>query len=52
VVTQRTRAYESDREIQRGLLAGFTYKTLGVTGYVFDPDDEKPTFVLSVAVTF
>jgi hypothetical protein len=52
MVTQRTRVYQTDREIQRGLLAGFSFRTLDVTGYVFNPDDEKPTFVLALAVTF
>lgn len=52
MVTQRTRVYQTDREIQRGLLAGFSFKNLDVAGYVFNPDDEKPTFVLAVAVTF
>ena len=52
MVTQRTRVYQTEREIQRGLLAGFSYKNLDVAGYVFNPDDEKPTFVLSMALTF
>ena len=52
LVTERTRAYETDRDIQRGLLAGFSYGKLSVTGYVFNPDDEEPTFVLAVVVTF
>jgi hypothetical protein len=52
MVTQRTRAYQTDREIQRGLLAGLSWRTLDVAGYVFNPDDEKPTFVLSIALTF
>ena len=52
LVTQRTRVYQTDRDIQRGLLAGVSFKRLDVTGYVFNPDDEKPTFVLAVAVTF
>jgi hypothetical protein len=52
VVTQRTRAYESDREIQRGLLAGFSYKQMDVTGYVFNPDDSRPTVVVAVALNF
>jgi hypothetical protein len=52
MVTQRTRVYQTDREIQRGLLAGYSYKNLDVAGYVFNPDDEKPTFVLSIALTF
>ena len=52
MVTQRTRLYKSDRDIQRGLLAGFSFKTVSLTGYVFNPDDEKPTFVLAVGLTF
>jgi hypothetical protein len=44
LVTQRTRAYQTDRDIQRGLVAGFSFKRLDLTGYVFNPDDEKPTF--------
>ena len=52
LVTQRTRAYESDREIQRGALLGFNYKKLDLTAYLFDPDDDKPTFVLAVGLSF
>jgi hypothetical protein len=52
MVTQRTRVYESDRDIQRGLLAGFSYKALSVTTYVFNPDDSQPIVVLGAAVTF
>ncbi len=52
LVTQRTRAYQTARDIQRGLLVGLTFGALSVTGYVFNPDDEKPTVVLSAAVTF
>ena len=52
LVTQRTRAYQSDRDIQRGLLAGVSFEHLNFTAYVFNPDDERPTYVLSVAVSF
>ena len=52
LVTQRTRAYQSDRDIQRGLLAGLSFEHLELTGYVFNPDDERPTFVISVALSF
>ena len=52
LVTQRTRAYESDRDIQRGLLAGFTYKKVDLSAYYFNPDDDKPTFVIGVGVDF
>jgi hypothetical protein len=52
MVTQRTRLYKTDRDIQRGVLAGFSFKRVSVTGYVLNPDDDKPTSVLAVAVTF
>ena len=52
MVTQRTRLYKTDREIQRGVLAGFSFKNVSLTGYVFNPDDEKPTFVFAVGLTF
>ncbi len=51
MVTQRTRAYESDREIQRGLLVGLSWKRLDVTAYVFNPDDQ-PIWVLAAGLNF
>ena len=52
LVTQRTRVYQSDREIQRGLMAGFSVKRANFTGYVFNPDEDKPRFVFAVEVSF
>ena len=52
MVTQRTRVYKTDRDIQRGVLAGFSFKRVSLTGYVFNPDDEKPTVVLAAALAF
>jgi len=52
LVTQRTRAYASDRDIQRGLLVGFSNKKVDVSAYLFNPDDEEPTFVVAVALNF
>jgi hypothetical protein len=52
MVTQRTRVYETDREIQRGILIGFSYKKVDLTTYVFNPDDSKPTWVVAVAANF
>jgi hypothetical protein len=51
-VTQRTRAYKSDVDIQRGFLAGFTYRKIDLAIYVFNPDESRPTIVTSVALTF
>ena len=52
LVTQRTRAYQTDRDIQRGLLVGFSYKKLSFTAYVFNPDESRPTLVLAAALQF
>ena len=52
LVTQRTRLYQTERDIQRGLLAGFAFKKLTLTGYVLNPDDDKPILVLAVGLTF
>jgi hypothetical protein len=52
VVTQRTRLYETDREIQRGVLAGFSYKAVDLATYVFNPDEGEPTVVVAVAIDF
>ena len=49
---QRTRTYESDREIQRGVFGGISYKALELTTYVFDPDTSEPTVVVAVGATF
>lgn len=49
LVAQRTRAYESDLEIERGLLAGYLVNRWEITGYLFNLGWEDPTFVLSVA---
>jgi hypothetical protein len=52
LVTERTRAYAAERDIQRGLLVGVTYKNLQATTYVFNPDDSKRVVVLSVGFSF
>jgi len=51
LATQRTRLYKSDRDIQRGVLAGFRYGKAELTGYVFNPDESKPTFVFAFALS-
>jgi hypothetical protein len=52
LVTQRTRVYQSDREIQRGLLVGASFRRMEVTAYVFNPDDSKPIVVLAFGASF
>jgi len=52
LVGQRTRAYRSDVDIQRGLLVGFSHKRIDFTTYVFNLDHGKPTWVFAVGVSF
>ena len=52
MVTQRTRVYETDRDVQRGLLVRFSFKKVDLSAYVFNPDEDKPTFVFGLALTF
>ena len=51
IATQRTRAYQSDRDIQRGLFAGLTWRRLNFTTYFFNPDDDSPTWILTLTYT-
>jgi len=50
-VVQRTRAYETGLDVQRGFLVGFTYKDVNLVVNVFNPD-RRPTVVLAVGVAF
>ncbi len=52
LVAQRTRLYQTDRDIQRGVLVGFSLKHVDLTGYVLNPDESKPTFIIAVGLTF
>jgi hypothetical protein len=52
LVTQHTQAYQTDREIQRGFLVGFSYKIATFTTYVFNADEGKPTVVLALGLSF
>jgi len=52
MVTQRTRVYESERDIQRGPLVGFSFQQLDLAAYVLNPGDHNPTAVVAVAVNF
>jgi hypothetical protein len=52
LVTQRTRTYHTDRDVQRGVFVGFSYKSLSFTTYVFNPDESRAVVVLSASVSF
>jgi hypothetical protein len=51
-VIQHTHVYQTDREIQRGVLVGLSYKRADLTGYVFNPDDHNPTVVIALSVSW
>lgn len=52
LVTQRTRAYESERDVQRGVLLGFAFGDASLTANFFNLDRSRPTVVLALAVDF
>ncbi len=51
VVAQRTKVYETERDVQRGLLVGFSCGRADFAAYVFNPDDDQPTVVLAVSLS-
>jgi hypothetical protein len=52
LAAQRTRAYESDLDIQPGFLLGFSWKKFDLTAYLFDSGGDDPTFVFSIGAAF
>ena len=52
LVTQRTRVYKTERDIQRGLLLGFSFKRLEGTVYFFNPGSDDHFTVVSLGVSF
>jgi len=52
VAGQRTRAYETPLELQRGPFVGVSYKNLNVTTYVFNLGWTDPTIVLAATWVF
>jgi hypothetical protein len=52
LVTQRTRVYQTERDIQRGLLVGFSYRKLDGTVYFFNPGSDDHFAVVSLGISF
>ncbi len=52
LASQRTRAYQTALDIQRGVFVGFTYKSWTLNVYVFNPGWDTPTVVSSLSVSF
>lgn len=52
VSVQRTRAYESELDIQRGFVIGVTASSLDFSVYVFNVDLASPMVIAGVGVVF
>jgi hypothetical protein len=52
VVTQRTRVYRAERDIQRGLLVGVSFKRVEGAVYLFNPGSDDHFVVVSLGVSF
>ena len=50
LVVQRTKAYQTSLDIQRGFLVGLSYKQVDFTTYVFNLGWTDPTIVLAIGV--
>ena len=52
LAAQRTRAYQTDVNVQRGLVLGVSFKNLDVASYLFNLDRDKQTYIFSLNVSF
>ena len=52
LTTQRTRVYQTERDIQRALLLGCSVAGVSFTAHLFNLDDEDPFYVFAVAAEF
>lgn len=52
LVAQRTRAYDTDVEVDRGLLVGFHVRSVSATVYVFNLDRDDPYVMIGVGISF
>lgn len=51
LLTQRTRTYDTGRDIDRGPFVGVTYRAVSLTTFVVNPDDD-PTVIVALEVDF
>jgi hypothetical protein len=49
---QRTKLFQTNLELQRGLLIGGGYKWVGLNGYLYNLGWDDPYFILSLSLTF
>jgi hypothetical protein len=52
LVTQRTRVYQTERDLQRGLLVGVAWKQLEGAAYFFNPGADDHFTVVSLGLSF
>jgi hypothetical protein len=52
LAVQRTRAYQTSLDFQRGPLVGVSFKSVDLTAYVFNLGWEEPTIVIAAEVSF
>lgn len=49
---QRTKLYQTDLEVQRGLLVGGGYKWFGINAYLYNLGWDDPYVIVSLTITF
>ena len=52
LASQKTRVYQTPLDVQRGFLAGFSYRRLDFTTYVFNVGWTDPTVLLAIGFKF
>ena len=52
LVSQRTRAYHTDLDVQRGFSAGIAHKRMDFTTYLLNAGWSSPTVVLALSFGF
>lgn len=52
LVAQRTKAYQTNLDVQRGFLIGISRKKLNLTTYILNPGWAKPTLVFELGFDF
>jgi hypothetical protein len=52
LVADKTKAYHTNLDIQRGILIGFSHRRIDFTSYIFNVGWTTPTVVLSIGYSF
>jgi hypothetical protein len=46
---QRTKLYQTDLEVQRGILIGGGYRWFTLDGYIYNPGWDDPYFIITLS---